>query len=57
MAKTYFIGLGGSGLKTVAELYKKLRHSPDANDYMYTYIDTDNHTKDFINTKYSSFDF
>lgn len=50
MAKTYFIGLGGSGLKTVAELYKKLRHSPDANDYMYTYIDTDNHTKDFINT-------
>ena len=24
MAKAYFIGLGGCGLKTVSELYKKL---------------------------------
>lgn len=50
MAKTYFIGLGGSGLRTVSELYKRLRHLPEANDYMYTYIDTDNRTKDIINT-------
>ena len=49
MAKAYFIGLGGSGLRTVSELYKKLRNLPNANDYMYTYIDTDHNTKDEIN--------
>ena len=51
MAKTYFIGLGGSGLKTVSELYKKLRHLPNANeDYLFTYIDTDQRTLTRINS-------
>ena len=51
MAKTYFIGLGGSGLKTVSELYKRLRHLPNANDdYMFTYIDTDQRTLKKINS-------
>ena len=50
MAKAYFIGLGGCGLKTVSELYKKLHpQDPTNEDYLFTYIDTDEKTFDAIN--------
>lgn len=50
MAKAYFIGLGGCGLKTVSELYKKLHpQDPSGVDYLFTYIDTDSATYDEIN--------
>lgn len=50
MAKAYFIGLGGCGLKTVSELYKKLHpQDPTGEDYLFTYIDTDEKTLDAIN--------
>lgn len=52
MAKAYFIGLGGSGMKTVAEIYKKLCHLPGANnDFLFTYIDTDKRTFENINAE------
>lgn len=50
MAKAYFIGLGGCGLKTVSELYKKLHpQDPTGEDYLFTYIDTDEKTLDAVN--------
>lgn len=50
--KTYFIGLGGCGLKTVSEIQKRLRVLPNAEkDYAFTYIDTDEKTYNFINNK------
>ena len=48
--KTYFIGLGGCGLQTVAELSKRLSKEKDyEKDYAFTYVDTDGYTKDDIN--------
>ncbi len=48
--KTYFIGLGGCGLQTVAELSKRLRKEPNyENDFAFTYIDTDKYTVESIN--------
>ncbi len=48
--KSYFIGLGGAGVKTVAELSQRLRQEPNyVNDYAFTYIDTDMHTFNTIN--------
>lgn len=48
--KTYFIGLGGCGLQTVAELAKRLRREENfEKDYAFTYIDTDGYTRDSIN--------
>lgn len=50
--KTYFIGLGGCGLKTVSEIQKRLRVLPNAEkDYAFTYIDTDEKTYNTINEK------
>lgn len=49
MARTYFIGLGGCGLETVAELHKRYKDSKDAAEYLYTYIDTDAKTRNRIN--------
>lgn len=50
--KTYFIGLGGCGLKTVSEIQKRLRVLPNAEkDYAFTYIDTDEKTYNSINEK------
>ena len=37
MKKTYFIGLGGSGLKTVSQIQKKVHQLPNADDYLFTY--------------------
>ncbi len=49
--KTYFIGLGGCGLQTVAALSKRLSKEQNySNDYAFTYIDTDMYTKDRINS-------
>ena len=50
MKKTLFIGLGGCGLETVAQLSKKLaaQESEDTK-YMYLYIDTDEETRASIN--------
>ena len=41
--KTYFIGLGGCGLQTVASLSTRLKKDPNYNpdDYAFTYVDTD----------------
>lgn len=48
--KTYFIGLGGAGLNTVAELSRRLSKEQNyAEDYAFTYIDTDAYTRDYIN--------
>ena len=50
--KTYFIGLGGCGLKTVAEISKRLKKDPNSNyaeDYAFTYIDTDMYTVNALN--------
>ena len=49
--KTYFIGLGGCGVKTLAELSKRLKNgNPNfANDYAFTYVDTDKNTFDEVN--------
>lgn len=49
MKKTYFIGLGGSGLKTVSQIQKKIHQSHGADEYLFTYIDTDNRTLQWIN--------
>lgn len=50
--KTYFIGLGGCGLKTVSEIQKRLRVLPNVEkDYAFTYIDTDEKTYNNINNK------
>ena len=50
--KTYFIGLGGCGLKTVAELSKRLSKEANyVNDYAFSYIDTDMHTLNDLNSK------
>lgn len=53
--KSYFIGLGGCGLKTVSELQKKLcpngsqNQDPNGDVYQFTYIDTDEKTYNLIN--------
>lgn len=50
--KTYFIGLGGCGLKTVAAISRRLKRENlhDFNeDYAFTYIDTDENTFNDIN--------
>ena len=53
--KSYFIGLGGCGLKTVSELQKKLcpngsqNQDPNGDVYQFTYIDTDENTYNVIN--------
>ncbi len=48
--KSYFIGLGGAGVRTVAELSQRLRKEPNyAEDYAYTYIDSDLYTIECIN--------
>lgn len=50
MAKSLFIGLGGCGLKTVSELYKKLHPlDPSGEDYLFLYVDTDEKTLDLVN--------
>ena len=49
MKKTYFIGLGGSGLKTVSQIQKKVHQLPNADDYLFTYIDSDSQTLKQIN--------
>lgn len=50
MKKTLFIGLGGCGLQTVAQLSKKLATLEDENSkYMYLYVDTDEETRHNIN--------
>lgn len=49
MAKAFFIGLGGCGLKTVSELQEKLAPENQNRDYLFTYIDTDEKTKDQVN--------
>ena len=49
MVKSYFIGLGGCGLKTVAEIYKRFGRQLGDDEYLYTCIDTDHHTIDAIN--------
>lgn len=49
--KAYFIGLGGCGLKTVAELSKKFGQQDMTDpEFLYTYIDTDGSTLNKINT-------
>ena len=52
MKKTLFIGLGGCGLETVAQLSQKLasQESEDAK-YMFLYIDTDEETRRSINER------
>ena len=47
--KSYFIGIGGCGLKTVAEIYKRLGRKQGDEEYLYTCIDTDHNTIDKIN--------
>ena len=50
MKKTLFIGLGGCGLETVAQLSKKLAAQENEDTkYMYLYIDTDEETRASIN--------
>lgn len=50
MKKTLFIGLGGCGLETVAQLSKKLAAQENEDTkYMYLYIDTDEETRSDIN--------
>ena len=49
MVKSYFIGLGGCGLKTVAEVYKRFGRQLGDDEYLYTCVDTDHHTLDGIN--------
>ena len=50
MAKTYFIGLGGCGLQTVSELQKKLSAENQTDkEFLFTYIDTDEKTRNFVN--------
>jgi hypothetical protein len=50
MKKTLFIGLGGCGLQTVAQLSKKLASLEDEDSkYMYLYVDTDEETRRSIN--------
>lgn len=50
--KTYFIGLGGCGLQTVASLSTRLKKDPNYNpdDYAFTYVDTDMFTYRRINS-------
>ena len=50
--KTYFIGLGGCGLQTVASLSTRLKKDPNYNpdDYAFTYVDTDMFTYSRINS-------
>lgn len=51
MANSYFIGLGGCGLKTVAQLYKKLHPlDPKGEEYLFTFIDTDEETRNALNS-------
>ena len=45
----YFIGLGGCGLKTVADLQQRLCPTGDFSEYKFTYIDTDDATVSKIN--------
>lgn len=47
--KAYFIGLGGCGLKTVADLQQRLCPTGDFSEYQFTYIDTDDKTFNSIN--------
>lgn len=50
--KTYFIGLGGCGLRTVSEIQKRIKNIPEwEKDYEFTYIDTDKNTYNNINEK------
>lgn len=50
MKKTLFIGLGGCGLQTVAQLSKKLATVENEDTkFMYLYIDTDEETRRNIN--------
>ena len=49
MVKSYFIGLGGCGLQTVAEIYKRFGRQLGEDEYLYTYVDTDHNTHDEIN--------
>ena len=50
--KTYFIGLGGCGLQTVASLSTRLKKDQNYNpdDYAFTYVDTDMFTYSRINS-------
>lgn len=47
--KAYFIGLGGCGLKTVAELQQKLCPTGDFREFKFTYVDTDDATVNELN--------
>lgn len=49
--KAYFIGLGGCGLKTVADLQQRLCPTGDFSEYKFTYVDTDDSTVSKINAK------
>ncbi|MBR5103057.1 MAG: hypothetical protein IKV05_00030 [Bacteroidales bacterium] len=42
--KAYFIGLGGCGLKTVANLQQRLCPTGQTDEYKFTYVDTDDDT-------------
>lgn len=47
--KAYFIGLGGCGLKTVADLQQRLCPTGDFSEFKFTYVDTDDSTVSKIN--------
>lgn len=47
--KAYFIGLGGCGLKTVADLQQRLCPTGDFKEYKFTYVDTDDKTVEELN--------
>ena len=47
--KAYFIGLGGCGLKTVADLQQRLCPTGDFSEYKFTYVDTDDATVSKLN--------
>ena len=49
--KAYFIGLGGCGLKTVADLQQRLCPTGDFSEYQFTYVDTDDATINKINAE------
>ncbi len=47
--QAYFIGLGGCGLKTVADLQQRLCPTGEFSEYKFTYVDTDDATVSKIN--------
>lgn len=47
--KAYFIGLGGCGMHTVANLQNRLCPTGDFSEYKFTYVDTDDSTLKEVN--------